>query len=160
MFAGLSTILVPMYVSEIAPLNLRGALGTVNQLAVTIGLCISQILGVDQLLGTNDGWPVLLGKLKGLLFFFSLSVLYLQQTKEKDLFYFFVFFCHLLMSVVCMLKAWRMLSNNVSNSLADSLVPNWLKKNKKKREQAAIVLTSIFSQSTFFLLVFVHCAHI
>ncbi|CAL8113551.1 unnamed protein product [Orchesella dallaii] len=58
---GLSTILVPMYVSEIAPLNLRGALGTVNQLAVTIGLCVSQILGVDQLLGTNDGWPVLLG---------------------------------------------------------------------------------------------------
>jgi len=51
-----------MYVSEIAPLNLRGALGTVNQLAVTVGLCVSQILGVDQLLGTNDGWPVLLGK--------------------------------------------------------------------------------------------------
>lgn len=64
LFAGLSTILVPMYVSEIAPLNLRGALGTVNQLAVTIGLCVSQILGVDQLLGTNDGWPVLLGELK------------------------------------------------------------------------------------------------
>lgn len=60
-FAGLNTSLVPMYVSEIAPLNLRGGLGTVNQLAVTIGLLLSQVLGVEQILGTNDGWPVLLG---------------------------------------------------------------------------------------------------
>lgn len=58
---GLNTSLVPMYVSEIAPLNLRGGLGTVNQLAVTIGLLLSQVLGVEQILGTNDGWPVLLG---------------------------------------------------------------------------------------------------
>ncbi|XP_065347442.1 glucose transporter type 1 isoform X9 [Cloeon dipterum] len=58
---GLNTSLVPMYISEIAPLNLRGGLGTVNQLAVTVGLLISQVLGVEQILGTNDGWPVLLG---------------------------------------------------------------------------------------------------
>lgn len=58
---GLNTSLVPMYISEIAPLNLRGGLGTVNQLAVTIGLLISQVLGIEQILGTNDGWPVLLG---------------------------------------------------------------------------------------------------
>lgn len=50
-----------MYISEIAPLNLRGGLGTVNQLAVTIGLLLSQVLGIEQILGTNDGWPVLLG---------------------------------------------------------------------------------------------------
>lgn len=60
-FPGLNTSLVPMYVSEIAPLNLRGGLGTVNQLAVTIGLLLSQVLGIEQILGTNDGWPVLLG---------------------------------------------------------------------------------------------------
>jgi hypothetical protein len=50
-----------MYISEISPLNLRGGLGTVNQLAVTIGLLISQVLGIKQILGTDDGWPVLLG---------------------------------------------------------------------------------------------------
>lgn len=50
-----------MYISEIAPLTLRGGLGTVNQLAVTVGLLISQILGIEQILGTDDGWPVLLG---------------------------------------------------------------------------------------------------
>ncbi|XP_025156668.1 glucose transporter type 1 isoform X9 [Harpegnathos saltator] len=58
---GLNTSLVPMYISEIAPLNLRGGLGTVNQLAVTVGLLVSQVLGIEQILGTNDGWPVLLG---------------------------------------------------------------------------------------------------
>jgi SP family facilitated glucose transporter-like MFS transporter 1 len=58
---GLNTSLVPMYISEIAPLNLRGGLGTVNQLAVTVGLLTSQVLGVDNLLGTDEGWPYLLG---------------------------------------------------------------------------------------------------
>ncbi|KAL1518389.1 hypothetical protein ABEB36_002019 [Hypothenemus hampei] len=58
---GLNTSLVPMYVSEISPLNLRGGLGTVNQLAVTIGLLLSQVLGIEQILGTNEGWPLLLG---------------------------------------------------------------------------------------------------
>lgn len=58
---GLNTSLVPMYISEIAPLTLRGGLGTVNQLAVTVGLLISQILGVEGLLGTDGGWPYLLG---------------------------------------------------------------------------------------------------
>ena len=50
-----------MYISEIAPLNLRGGLGTVNQLAVTVGLLLSQVLGIEQILGTNEGWPILLG---------------------------------------------------------------------------------------------------
>merc|ERR1712156_160606 len=49
---GLNTSLVPMYISEIAPLN---------QLAVTVGLLTSQVLGVDYLLGTDEGWPYLLG---------------------------------------------------------------------------------------------------
>ena len=50
-----------MYISEIAPLTLRGGLGTVNQLAVTVGLLISQVLGIEGLLGTDDNWPYLLG---------------------------------------------------------------------------------------------------
>ena len=51
-----------MYISEIAPLNLRGGLGTVNQLGVTVGILFSQILGIQEILGTDDGWPLLLGK--------------------------------------------------------------------------------------------------
>lgn len=37
------------------------SIGTVNQLGVTIGLLLSQILGLPQILGTEDGWPFLLG---------------------------------------------------------------------------------------------------
>ena len=58
---GLNTSLVPMYISELSPINLRGGLGTINQLAVTVGLLISQILGIEHLLGTDEGWPYLLG---------------------------------------------------------------------------------------------------
>lgn len=58
---GLSTSLVPMYVSEIAPVSLRGGVGIANQLAVTVGLLLSQVLGLNQLLGTDKGWPYLLG---------------------------------------------------------------------------------------------------
>ena len=32
-----------------------------NQLAVTVGLLTSQVLGVEPLLGTDEGWPYLLG---------------------------------------------------------------------------------------------------
>ena len=45
--AGLNTVLVPVYVSEIAPLHLRGALGVFNQLAVTSGIFLGQILGLQ-----------------------------------------------------------------------------------------------------------------
>jgi len=72
--SGLNTSLVPMYISEIAPLNLRGGLGTVNQLAVTTGLLISQILGIEQILGTDDGWPVLLGRLLLIINNFNINI--------------------------------------------------------------------------------------
>ncbi|XP_022243647.1 glucose transporter type 1-like isoform X2 [Limulus polyphemus] len=58
---GLNTALVPMYLSEISPLTLRGGLGTLNQLALTIGLFLSQVFGVQFALGTSTGWPYLLG---------------------------------------------------------------------------------------------------
>lgn len=58
---GLNTALVPMYLSEIATVNVRGALGTVSQLGVTIGLLFSQILGLKEILGTQDHWPFLFG---------------------------------------------------------------------------------------------------
>ena len=58
---GLNTSLVPMYISEIAPLTLRGGLGTVNQLGCTVGILFSQILGIQEILGTTEGWPILLG---------------------------------------------------------------------------------------------------
>ena len=58
--AGLNTVLVPVYVSEIAPLHLRGALGVFNQLAVTSGIFLGQILGLERVLGGDADWPWLL----------------------------------------------------------------------------------------------------
>merc|ERR1712226_613020 len=58
---GFYTVLAPTYNSEIAPASIRGAVGTINQLAVTTGILISQVLGIEQVLGTDTLWPVLFG---------------------------------------------------------------------------------------------------
>ncbi len=60
--SGLTTGLAPLYNSEVAPVAVRGAIGVVNQLAVTIGISLSQILGLTQILGDNYYWPLLLGE--------------------------------------------------------------------------------------------------
>ena len=53
--AGLNTVLVPVYLSEIAPVSLRGGIGVLNQLAVTLGIFIGQVpYPVD--LGNFDLW--------------------------------------------------------------------------------------------------------
>ncbi|XP_073283089.1 sugar transporter ERD6-like 6, partial [Primulina huaijiensis] len=43
---GMISYTVPVYLVEIAPQNLRGALGSVNQLCVTIGVLLAYILGL------------------------------------------------------------------------------------------------------------------
>ncbi|XP_053316744.1 solute carrier family 2, facilitated glucose transporter member 2 [Spea bombifrons] len=61
LYCGLASGLVPMYVGEISPTPLRGALGTLHQLAIVTGILISQIIGLDFILGSKALWPVLLG---------------------------------------------------------------------------------------------------
>ena len=48
--------------SEISPSAIRGAVGTLNQLAVTVGMLIGQVFGLSEVLGTESLWPVLLGE--------------------------------------------------------------------------------------------------
>merc|ERR1719244_568977 len=57
--AGLNTVLVTLYVSEIAPVSLRGGFGVFNQLAVTFGIFLGQVLGLESVLGSSH-WPWLL----------------------------------------------------------------------------------------------------
>ncbi|XP_042334543.1 solute carrier family 2, facilitated glucose transporter member 5-like [Sceloporus undulatus] len=59
--AGLSSNVVPMYLGEMSPKNLRGASGVVPQLFITIGILAAQILGMRMILGNFEGWPILLG---------------------------------------------------------------------------------------------------
>ena len=57
-FLGINTGIVPLYLSEISPFNLRGGIGVFNQLGVTVGILLSQILGL----------PIVLGRYNNLLF--------------------------------------------------------------------------------------------
>ncbi|MEQ2294504.1 Solute carrier 2, facilitated glucose transporter member 2 [Ameca splendens] len=60
-YCGLTSGLVPMYIGEIAPKAYRGALGTLHQLAVVIGILLSQVIGLDFVFGNDEMWHVLLG---------------------------------------------------------------------------------------------------
>ncbi|KAH8859733.1 Solute carrier family 2, facilitated glucose transporter member 3 isoform 3 [Schistosoma japonicum] len=57
---GAHTVIGPMYLSEIAPVSFRGAAGTLNQFVIVIGILLSQILGLPQVMGTAELWPYLL----------------------------------------------------------------------------------------------------
>lgn len=44
-YCGLTTGFVPMYVGEVSPTALRGALGTLHQLGIVVGILIAQVSG-------------------------------------------------------------------------------------------------------------------
>uniref|UniRef100_A0A4W4G3T2 Solute carrier family 2, facilitated glucose transporter member 5 n=1 Tax=Electrophorus electricus TaxID=8005 RepID=A0A4W4G3T2_ELEEL len=58
--AGLSSNVVPMYLGELAPKNLRGAIGIVPQLFITVGILTAQVFGVRSILGNAESWPIML----------------------------------------------------------------------------------------------------
>lgn len=43
---GLNTVLVPIYLSEISPIHLRGSVGVLNQLAIVLGIFIAQLVSL------------------------------------------------------------------------------------------------------------------
>ncbi|XP_040014775.1 solute carrier family 2, facilitated glucose transporter member 1 [Xiphias gladius] len=61
LYSGLSTGFVPMYVGEVSPTALRGALGTLHQLGIVIGILVAQVFGLDSIMGNDSLWPLLLG---------------------------------------------------------------------------------------------------
>jgi MFS family permease len=58
---GLFSGIVPLYLAEIAPQNLRGLIGSINSIMITVGILASNVVGLPYLLGTDALWPVLLG---------------------------------------------------------------------------------------------------
>ncbi|KAK0169622.1 hypothetical protein PV328_011797 [Microctonus aethiopoides] len=89
--SGLNAGLAPMYLAEIAPVHLRGAVGTVYQLIITISILIAQILSAENLLTTKNLWPLLLSLtiIPGIFQCFTLplcpeSPKYLLVSKGRD----------------------------------------------------------------------------
>ncbi len=56
---GLFGCVATIYLTEIAPRNLRGAIGTFHQLALVIGMLVTNICGLPQFLGSDTLWPYL-----------------------------------------------------------------------------------------------------
>ena len=50
---GINTVAVPMYISEISPIRLRGSMGVCHQMAITITILLSQLLGLNFVC-----WPI------------------------------------------------------------------------------------------------------
>ncbi|KAJ1927232.1 hypothetical protein IWQ60_003122 [Tieghemiomyces parasiticus] len=57
--SGLSIVVNPMYLTEIAPVHWRGTFGLMNQLGIVLGLLFTQTLG--YLLNSVPGWRIVLG---------------------------------------------------------------------------------------------------
>ena len=58
--SGAATVVVPIYLGELAPPHLRGAFGVMFQLACVCALLTAQVLGLPALLGTSQLWPLYL----------------------------------------------------------------------------------------------------
>ncbi|GLD65185.1 solute carrier family 2, facilitated glucose transporter member 9-like protein, partial [Lates japonicus] len=58
--SGISLSVVPMYLGEIAPKNLRGFLGLVPSIFIGTGVFAAQVLGLHELLGKEEHWPLFL----------------------------------------------------------------------------------------------------
>lgn len=90
--AGVGTAVVPTYFSEISPVQIRGAIGTMHQLGITVGILVSQALSTPSLhlLGSKDKWqwlflvPVLCGLLEVIILpFCPESPSYLYTTEGR-----------------------------------------------------------------------------
>ncbi|KAM4635920.1 solute carrier family 2, facilitated glucose transporter member 9-like [Discoglossus pictus] len=58
--SGISLSVVPMYLGEIAPKNLRGFLGLMPSIFICLGVFSAQVLGLPEILGQDETWPIFL----------------------------------------------------------------------------------------------------
>lgn len=67
---GFGAIVGPLYITEIAPLHVRGSFGACFQLFVAMAILLAQLLGLDIYLGQKHLWNYLFGLLNFLICFF------------------------------------------------------------------------------------------
>jgi len=56
---GIASFVAPLYISEVSPVRVRGALVSLNQLAITVGILVSYL--VDYALSGHDSWRWMFG---------------------------------------------------------------------------------------------------
>lgn len=90
MNVGLVMAILPLYIAEISPSNVRGMLGTFPGFSLVTGTLIATVLGLPQVLGHRTGWPILsllllvpFGLLYVTLPFFPESPRYLLLTQKN-----------------------------------------------------------------------------
>lgn len=54
--SGLTTATLPMYLTEIAPLALRGTMGVFCAVGVTGGVVVGQVFSLQDIFGTSERW--------------------------------------------------------------------------------------------------------
>ncbi|XP_029018406.1 solute carrier family 2, facilitated glucose transporter member 11b isoform X2 [Betta splendens] len=58
--AGIAICVQPLYLGEIAPTAFRGAMGMGTSIFITGGILTGQVVGLKELLGREEYWPILL----------------------------------------------------------------------------------------------------
>lgn len=56
--SGLTTSTVPMYLTELAPIKVRGTLGVLTPMGLVGGIVVGQVASLQQVFGTEDLWHV------------------------------------------------------------------------------------------------------
>ncbi|XP_035436038.2 solute carrier family 2, facilitated glucose transporter member 3 isoform X2 [Spodoptera frugiperda] len=82
---GLTTSIVPMYLTELAPAALTGAMGVACPMGVNVGVLVGQVMGLDFILGRAEDWPYLLS-VYALLVIICLPLLFILPESPKYLF--------------------------------------------------------------------------
>ena len=98
--------MAPLYLSEISPVALRGLCGTFNQLAITFGVLIAEVIGLSIALGTESLWPLTLGELHS-----TLDCLHYFVIGFSGSGVFFV--CHCLFFLLCFFLGYKSVTENV-----------------------------------------------
>uniref|UniRef100_A0A915AFK6 Major facilitator superfamily (MFS) profile domain-containing protein n=1 Tax=Parascaris univalens TaxID=6257 RepID=A0A915AFK6_PARUN len=64
--AGVSSGVIPTFLTELAPDNLRGMLGSCNQLFLTIAILFSNVLSFKMIFGSETRWQYIFGEPRSL----------------------------------------------------------------------------------------------
>ncbi|WP_039378215.1 sugar porter family MFS transporter [Parachlamydia acanthamoebae] len=75
---GISSAIVPLYISEISPAPIRGRLVSLNQLAITIGILVSYC--VDYAFAYSENWRWMIGLGAFPSFIFGIGMLFLPES--------------------------------------------------------------------------------